>query len=237
MDNPFLGDVQKCIQSDYTVSGTGFSVRTSGQNFNGNNAQQIGEIKSTQEFPPASLSVFFPDTFPANYQVMETDYTSYSCVYSCTTTSNHKSEFGFVFSRTPEGVNSAWTKCGPSFLKNRIDFAKLKPTDMSCFNSNFNSAFTSADTRSYSPVPTSGRTTADTRAHFPVHTPDYTPVHAPAYTPVHASADTRAQAPAHATSYIAPGTFVYSSVAAPVVPTIHLLYTLVDSSAESSEEN
>ncbi|CAL4106414.1 unnamed protein product, partial [Meganyctiphanes norvegica] len=127
MDNPFLGDVQKCIQSDYTVSGTGFSVRTSGQNFNGNNAEQIGEIKSTQEFPPASLSVFFPDTFPANYQVMETDYSSYSCVYSCTTTNNHKSEFGFVFSRTPEGVNSAWTKCGPSFLKNRIDFAKLKP--------------------------------------------------------------------------------------------------------------
>ncbi|CAL4061267.1 unnamed protein product [Meganyctiphanes norvegica] len=134
MDNPFLGDIEKCIQSDYQLDGTGFKVTTSGTSKNYKNTEVKGEIRSTQEFPDASMSVLFPDSFPANYRVIDTDYTSYSCVYSCTTTNNFKSEFGFVFSRSAGGADRAWAKCGMPFLRNKINFAKLKPTDMSCFS-------------------------------------------------------------------------------------------------------
>ncbi|CAL4068564.1 unnamed protein product [Meganyctiphanes norvegica] len=137
MDNPFLGDLYRCIESDYQYMGPGFKgfkVRTTGRSKSFRKSEINGEIRSTQEFKDASMSVFFPDTFPADYRVIDTDYTSYSCVYSCTTTSNFKSEFGFVFSRKPEDIHKAWMKCGPSYLLNGINYAKLKPTDMSCYS-------------------------------------------------------------------------------------------------------
>merc|ERR1712142_905177 len=146
-DNPFLGDMYRCIESDYRYMGPaikGFNVKTSGRTKSFKKAEQNGELRSPQEFEDASMSVSFPNTFPANYQVIDTDYTSYSCVYSCTTTSNFKAEFGFVFARNPEDIHKAWVKCAPAFTINRINYAKFKPTDMSCFSMkpfNYNLSF------------------------------------------------------------------------------------------------
>merc|ERR1711872_1108613 len=133
MDNPFLGDAEKCIKSEYTRNGPGYNVRTFGKSFRNANVELVGEIKSTHEFPDASMSVIFSESFPANYQVLDTDYSSYACVSSCTTTGNFKAEFGFVFSRNPKDQHKAWMSCGPTFLRNGLKFSKLRPTDMSCF--------------------------------------------------------------------------------------------------------
>ncbi|XP_063598623.1 crustacyanin-A2 subunit-like [Penaeus indicus] len=48
------------------------------------------------------MLIDFSSVFAAPYEVIEIDYDSYACVYSCTDTDKYKSEFGFVFSRTPQ---------------------------------------------------------------------------------------------------------------------------------------
>ncbi|CAL4065179.1 unnamed protein product, partial [Meganyctiphanes norvegica] len=131
-DNPFLGDIQKCIKSELSQDGEGFNVVTTGKTQFDANRQQVGQYRSTAEFADASMSIFFDGVFPANYRVLETDYDSYSCVYSCTTTSGFKSEFGFIFTRNPKDAQYAFAKCGTQFVSKGINFAKFKEADQSC---------------------------------------------------------------------------------------------------------
>jgi len=131
-DNPFLGDMAKCIKSDLTEAGEAFDVVTSGQTVYGAERQQVGQYRSTQEFADASMSVFFDGVIPANLKVVETDYERYSCVYSCTTTNGFKAEFGFIFTRDPKDAEYAFAKCGSQFVSKGINFAKFKEADQSC---------------------------------------------------------------------------------------------------------
>merc|ERR1711962_1285464 len=132
IDQPFLGDMEKCIRSDLSTNGAGFDVVTSGKTVYNANRQSLGKYLSTQEFPSASMSLAFDGEMPANYKVLETDYESYSCVYSCTTTNAFKAEFGFIFTRNPKDAQYAFAKCGEKFVANGINFAKFKEADQSC---------------------------------------------------------------------------------------------------------
>jgi len=131
-ENPFLGDIAKCIKSDLTLAGDGFDVVTFGKNAYDADRQQLGKYISTSEFADASMSVDFDGVIPANFRIIETDYESYSCAYSCTTTNAFKAEFGFIFTRNPKDAQFAFDKCGAQFVSKGINFAKFKEADQSC---------------------------------------------------------------------------------------------------------
>ncbi|XP_027233291.2 crustacyanin-A2 subunit [Penaeus vannamei] len=115
----------RCIHSDYDYSDSvnGFRVTTAGFSPNNEYIRLQGKIYPTKDFPPAHMLVDFPSAFAAPYEVIETDYDSYSCVYSCIGTDNYKSEFGFVFSRTPQNSASAISRCASVFRRNGVDFS------------------------------------------------------------------------------------------------------------------
>merc|ERR1712198_73646 len=134
IENEFLGKLSKCLRSEYKYSSAmvGFKVTTSGQSADGHPLSHTGDIRTTKEFPHASMSIIFEDSFPANYKVIETDYTSYSCVYSCTQTNAFKTEYGFIYSRNLSNNHVAAHNCAKAFKKNGIEFANFKPVDQSC---------------------------------------------------------------------------------------------------------
>ncbi|ROT83808.1 crustacyanin-A [Penaeus vannamei] len=115
----------RCIHSnyDYSDSDYGFKVTTAGFSPNNEYLRLQGKIYPTKDFQlPTCSSISLPVLFAAPYEVIETDYETYSCVYSCIW-NGYKSEFGFVFSRTPQTSGPANDKCAPSSAKNGVDFA------------------------------------------------------------------------------------------------------------------
>ncbi|KAG7177237.1 crustacyanin-A2 subunit [Homarus americanus] len=121
--------VTRCINSNYEYSGNdyGFKVTTAGFNPNDEYLKIDFKVYPTKEFPAAHMLIDAPSVFAAPYEVIETDYETYSCVYSCITTDNYKSEFAFVFSRTPQTSGPAVEKCAAVFNKNGVEFSKFVP--------------------------------------------------------------------------------------------------------------
>ncbi|XP_047478260.1 crustacyanin-A2 subunit-like [Penaeus chinensis] len=113
----------RCIHSNYDYSDNGFRVTTAGLTPNNEYRRLQGKIYPTTDFPTAHMLIDFPSVFAAPYEVIETDYDSYSCVYSCIDTDKYKSEFGFVFSRTPQNSATAIDRCASVFRRNGVDFS------------------------------------------------------------------------------------------------------------------
>lgn len=124
MDNAYQ-PYTRCIHSnyDYSDSFNGFRVTTAGFSPNNEYLRLQGKIYPTKDFPPAHMLIDFPTVFAAPYEVIETDYDSYACVYSCIDTDKYKSEFGFVFSRTPQNSGPAIDRCASVFRRNGVDFS------------------------------------------------------------------------------------------------------------------
>ncbi|XP_042855420.1 crustacyanin-A2 subunit-like [Penaeus japonicus] len=115
----------RCIHSnyDYSDSDYGFKVTTAGFSPNNEYLRLQGKIYPTKDFPAAHMLIDFPTALAAPYEVIETDYENYACVYSCIDWDNYKSEFGFVFSRTPQNSGPASDKCASVFRRNGVDFS------------------------------------------------------------------------------------------------------------------
>ncbi|XP_066941246.1 crustacyanin-A2 subunit-like [Macrobrachium rosenbergii] len=123
IENPYM-PMKKCISSKYDLDERedAFQVTTSGLDVNDEHESLQGKIYHTSRFPKGHLHLDFPGVIGSPYKVIETDYESYSCVYSCIDWSGYKTEFGFVFSRTPENEGDATEKCAEVFEKNGVDF-------------------------------------------------------------------------------------------------------------------
>ncbi|KAK4293999.1 hypothetical protein Pmani_033350 [Petrolisthes manimaculis] len=67
-----------------------------------------------------------PTVFATPYKVIETDYETYSCVYACISFDNYKTEFAFVFSRSPQNSGPATEKCAAVFNRNGVEFSKFE---------------------------------------------------------------------------------------------------------------
>ncbi|XP_068226347.1 crustacyanin-A2 subunit-like [Palaemon carinicauda] len=117
----------KCINSfyDYSEPMYGFNVRTAGLSPEGEHLKKEGKIYPTEKFPPSHMLIDFPTVMGYPYEVIDTDYNTYSCVYSCVDWNAYKTEFAFVFSRNPENNGLATSKCKTIFTKYGIDFKKF----------------------------------------------------------------------------------------------------------------
>ncbi|XP_063598316.1 crustacyanin-A2 subunit-like [Penaeus indicus] len=126
IDNPYQ-PYTRCIHSnyDYSDSDYGFKVTTAGFSPNNEYLRLQGKIYPTKDFPAAHMLIDFPSAIAAPYEVIETDYENYSCVYSCIDTDKYKSEFGFVFSRTPQNSGLAIDRCASVFRRNGVDFSSF----------------------------------------------------------------------------------------------------------------
>ena len=100
-------------------------VTTAGFSPNNEYLRLVGQIYPTKDFPAAHMLIDFPTVFAAPYEVIDTDYETYSCVYSCIEWDNYKSEYGFVFSRTPQSTGPANAKCAAVFRNNGVDFSRF----------------------------------------------------------------------------------------------------------------
>ncbi|XP_068226196.1 crustacyanin-A2 subunit-like [Palaemon carinicauda] len=117
----------KCINSfyDYSDADYGFRVATAGFSPKDEHLKLEGKIYPTKEFAASHMLIDFPTVMGYPYQVIETDYETYSCVYSCLDWNTYKTEFGFVFSRTPQNGGPATQKCAEVFRRNGVDFSKF----------------------------------------------------------------------------------------------------------------
>ncbi|XP_068226336.1 crustacyanin-A2 subunit-like [Palaemon carinicauda] len=119
----------RCINSfyDYSEPMYGFNVRTAGFTPEGVHEKKEGKIYPTERFPASHMLIDFPTVMGYPYEVIDTDYVTYSCVYSCVDWNAYKTEFAFVFSRTPENNGPATAKCKSVFTKRGIDFSTFVP--------------------------------------------------------------------------------------------------------------
>lgn len=78
-------------------------------------------------YPALNHTNPFPTAIAAPFQVLATDYHSYSCVYSCIAYDNYKAEFGFVYSRTPQTSGPATDKCAAVFSANGVNVSAFRP--------------------------------------------------------------------------------------------------------------
>ncbi|KAK7086096.1 Crustacyanin-A2 subunit [Halocaridina rubra] len=126
IDNPYQ-PYTKCINSfyDYNDDAFSFKVNTAGFSDSDEHLKLTGDIYPTKEFAAAHMLIDFPSVLGVPYQIIETDYDTYSCVYSCIDWGDYKTEFGFVFSRTPQNGGPATDRCKAVFKRNNIDFSKF----------------------------------------------------------------------------------------------------------------
>ncbi|XP_068226335.1 crustacyanin-A2 subunit-like [Palaemon carinicauda] len=117
----------RCINSfyDYSEPMYGFNVRTAGLTPEGTHEKNEGKIYPTDENPASHMLIDFPTVLGYPYVVIDTNYETYACVYSCVDWNEYKTEFAFVFSRTPENNGPATAKCKKVFSKRGIDFSKF----------------------------------------------------------------------------------------------------------------
>nr|XP_027230095.1 crustacyanin-A2 subunit-like [Penaeus vannamei] len=104
-----------------------FQVITAGSSPSNDYLRMMGKIYPTRDLPAAHMLVDFPATIAAPFQVLATDYHSYSCVYSCIAYDNYKAEFGFVYSRTPQTSGPATDKCAAVFSANGVNVSAFRP--------------------------------------------------------------------------------------------------------------
>ena len=111
-------------------------MSTAGATPEGRDARMNGAIYPTRDAGKdvSHMLVDFPDTFAAPYVVLDTDYTTYSCVYSCIGWDAYKSEFGFTFSRQPGGGALADQRCARVFAQQGVDYRQFQQVthDQTC---------------------------------------------------------------------------------------------------------
>ncbi|VDI60208.1 apolipoprotein D and lipocalin family protein [Mytilus galloprovincialis] len=77
---------QKCAHANYLLKDDGhIRVNNSGKTADGKMVQALGDLYMPDSTKPSSLKVKFASAAPyGNYVVIDTDYTNYTLIYSCT---------------------------------------------------------------------------------------------------------------------------------------------------------
>ncbi|CAL4085266.1 unnamed protein product [Meganyctiphanes norvegica] len=115
-----------CTMQNYTQDCYSLKVNTTGLDMNQNEVIQTSKLNPGDQ---SGLLILESEGAPAApYEVLETDYINYSCVYSCLSYGIFKAEFMWVFSRTAELSSKYLEKCDLVFKKFDRDTSSMTNT-------------------------------------------------------------------------------------------------------------
>lgn len=94
-----------CAQANYSIDQEGNIVVLNSEQREGNRVSALGKAQTTDN--PFRLKVSFSDSFigkffKGDYQVLNTDYSSFTVIYSCTDFLFFRMEYAWILSRTPQ---------------------------------------------------------------------------------------------------------------------------------------
>jgi len=130
-ENPFQ-QVQQCVRNEYQFDGSKFVARTSGRDASGQLAVHQGQVLPMPAGDP-HLVVDYQGSWTAPYVVLNTDYSSFSCVYSClghtfAGDASWYSDFGFIFQRSPYQDQNAINTCLEEFRRIGVPSSRFQYT-------------------------------------------------------------------------------------------------------------
>ncbi|XP_071521225.1 crustacyanin-A2 subunit-like [Panulirus ornatus] len=114
-----------CVTQNYTWTGQVMRVATRGLTQDETKVQQGAVMHPEQD--PAHMTVEAAGVPEAPYQIVDTDYRSFSCVYSCLEYFGFRAEFAWVFSRTPTLPDDKIKRCHDAFTRMKVDPEKMIP--------------------------------------------------------------------------------------------------------------
>ncbi|XP_063595212.1 uncharacterized protein LOC134772083 [Penaeus indicus] len=120
--------VKKCMTDTVTMQDIDMEIVTKG--FGEDDSPQsseavLSEVVPFNPFEEPFLQLQASLVPPVPYHIVETDYTSYSCVYSCFDLLNIRAELFFILSRTPEISPETKQRCLDLFEEKDVDTGKL----------------------------------------------------------------------------------------------------------------
>ncbi|XP_027221670.1 apolipoprotein D [Penaeus vannamei] len=128
-ENPFqLG--MECVTADYTpIDSSSINVYNNGVGGDGEFIGIVGNASLIDPNFPAEFQLNFAGRPAGRYNVLETDYETFSAVYACTQLDLFKQEFAWVLARTPQLAPDALQQAVDVFAAFNIDVTRFQLTD------------------------------------------------------------------------------------------------------------
>lgn len=119
---------QRCAVDTITLPGSKMKVVTTGFTAGGSHARTQAKLnyvvpKRSRKRPYMQLEATSVPAVP--YVIVDTDYTSYSCIFSCYNIIGLKVELYWIYSRTPELPPEALQKCFSLFESNGLNVTRM----------------------------------------------------------------------------------------------------------------
>ncbi|XP_076028822.1 crustacyanin-C1 subunit-like isoform X2 [Oratosquilla oratoria] len=117
-----------CVTQNYTWTGENMVVATKGLTEDGRKVRQgaVMHVEQSRQPPdPAHMTVIATGVPEAPYQITDTDYVNYACVYSCMEYVGFRAEFAWVFSRKPQLEEKYIERCRTNLQEKGVDPDKM----------------------------------------------------------------------------------------------------------------
>lgn len=118
---------QTCVTADYGyLSPTMITVTNTANLPDGSLTSIVGNATATDTV--GQLIVYFPGNGLGVYNVLDTDYETYSCVYACAQVGELREQFAWILSRTEELDADTLTAARAVYESNGIDVSFFQDT-------------------------------------------------------------------------------------------------------------
>ncbi|XP_045619080.1 crustacyanin-C1 subunit-like [Procambarus clarkii] len=125
--NPFQV-INKCVLNEYSFDGQQFHVSSTGFTPKGKLLKLTGKLYANP-FNESHLVVDFNNTLAAPYVILDTDYTNFSCIYSCVGFNNlYYTDTAFVYTRSPSLDDKFVQRCEAAFKSINVDTSRFIKT-------------------------------------------------------------------------------------------------------------
>nr|AYU71034.1 crustacyanin-C1 [Eriocheir sinensis] len=115
-----------CVEAIYSDIGGGWvEVHNVARKPSGEFTEIIG---NATVIAPGVLYVIFAGHVPAEYHVLDTDYTTFSSVYNCFETGPERFQYAWILSRTTTLDDATYDRARQAFADNNIDLSLFHPT-------------------------------------------------------------------------------------------------------------
>ncbi|XP_071518773.1 crustacyanin-A2 subunit-like isoform X2 [Panulirus ornatus] len=91
--------VKSCLSSDYQREGEVIKVTSQGLDSSGKPAETRSTLRVVQPDNPAHMVTDFVMGIDPPFDIVDTDYVTFSCAHSCVSIMGIKTEFVFIYSR------------------------------------------------------------------------------------------------------------------------------------------